>query len=304
MVPICLLLLLVMVCDGSPLAGPGASPALCKEAARGQGGQEQGGPLPFLLADPVSCQLYHLCLASLSQGQEAWTSSSAGSCGQGAVFTGTTCSQVSCSRAAEPRWCATYPFSFCSSWPQEDEDVCSCAKSPAGGSTPLAVGGQREPMSLEAVLDKVFQPEPELEEVSEPEPEPELDPTPEPVPEFGLKPELKPELESDPNPEPASELVSEPQPEQELEADKLNSEPEKEDDAGPKPEPESESLISNQIDTIGDHLLVRPDLGELTIEKLKALEALVVSNVENIVSSISVSVSGRAAGRVMGQATQ
>lgn len=302
MIHICLLPLLMIVCEGSPLAGPGASPALCKEAARGQGGQEQGGPLPFLLADPVSCQLYHLCLASLSQGQEAWTSSSAGSCGPGAVFTGTSCSQISCPRAEQPRWCATYPFSFCSSWPEEDEDVCSCAKSPAGGRTPLAVGGYREPMSLEAVLDKVYQPEPEPEESSEsePEPEPESDPAPEPVPEFGSKPELKPDLESDSNPE----LGSEPEPEQEFESEKQDSEPEKQDDGGPKPDPESESLISNQIDTLGDDLSVRPDLGELTIEKLKALEALVVNNVEKIVSSISVSVSGRAAGRERSQATQ
>ena len=254
MIHICLLPLLVIVCEGSPLAGPGASPALCKEAARGQGGQEQGGqepggqepggqeqegPLPFLLADPVSCQLYHLCLASLSQGQEAWTSSSAGTCGPGTVFTGTSCSQVSCPRVAQPRyspqipgshqashvlccrWCATYPFSFCSSWPEEDEDVCSCAKSPAGGRTPLAVGGYREPMSLEAVLDKVYQPEPEPEESleSEPEPEPESDPAPEPVPEFGSKPELKPDLESDSNPE----LGSEPEPEQEFESEKQDS---------------------------------------------------------------------------------
>ena len=63
-------------------------------------------------------------------------------------------------------------------------------------------------------------------------------------------------------------------------------------------------LISNQIDTLGDDLSVRPDLGELTIEKLKALEALVVNNVEKIVSSISVSVSGRAAGRERSKATQ
>ena len=164
----------------------------------------------------------------------------------------------------------------------------------------MAVGGHREPMSLEAVLDKVYQPEPEQEESSESEPEPESesDPAPEPVPEFGSKPELKPDFESASN----SDLGSEPEPEQEFESEKQDSEPEKQDDGGPKPEPESESLISNQIDHLGDHLSARPDLGELTIEKLKALEALVVTNVEKIVSSISVSVSGRAAGRERAQA--